>query len=196
MSDKPSKDVEAAGRRKRVQRTVLVLSAMVLAALAAWVGSKAVEAWLVGSHRGSRAAIFPGPTTQPFDDAPLSLDSPLAASGLTSFAGDPGGIPSVPLARRVFGFERRMAGQVEQQARYELVGLPDVVAGHYQAELARQGYEKLKDAVRADGRRAIVFGKRDGWVTVSLRRDARNVKMVIIAVTAVSPLSSGMQTER
>jgi len=196
MSDKPPKDTEAAGRRKQAWRTVFVFSAMVLAVLVAWLGSKAVEAWLVGSHRGSRVAIFPGPTTQPFDDAPMSLDSPLAAAGLTSFKGEPGGIPPAPSARRVFGFERRLAGQVEQQARYERVGSADIVARHYEAELARRGYEKLKDTVGADGRRAIVFGKRDGWATVSLRRDARNVKMVIIVVTAVSPLSSGTQTER
>jgi len=191
MSDTPPKDTEAVGRRKQVRHAVFVFSAMVLAVLVAWVGGKAVEAWLVGSHRGSRGAITPGPTTQPYADAPLSLDSPLTALGLTSFTGDPGGIPPVPSARRVFGFERRMARQVEQQARYELVGSPDAVAEHYEAELARRGYEKLKDAVGADGRRAIVFGKRDGWATVSLRRDARNVKMVIVSVTAVTPLSSG-----
>lgn len=194
MSEKPPQDTEAAGRRKQAWRTVLVLSLMILAVLAAWVGGKVVEAWLVESHQGPQWAISPGPTTQP-DDA-LSLDSPLAAVGLTAFKGDPGGIAPAPAARRVTGFERRMARQVEQQARYELAGSPGVVVAHYEAEMARLGYEKLKDAVQPDGRRAVVFGKRDGWATVSLRRDARNVKMVIIVVTAVSPVSSGTQTKR
>ncbi len=196
MSEKPPQDTEAAGRRKQAWRTVLVLFLMVGAVLAAWVGGKVVEAWFVGSHQGSQWAISPGPTTRPGDDEPLSFDSPLSAAGLTSYTGDPGGIVPAPGSRRVFGFERRMARQVEQQARYELVGSPEAVVAHYEAEMARLGYEKLKDAVQPDGRRAIVFGKRDGWATVSLRKDARNAKMVIIAVTAVSPVSSGTQTKR
>jgi len=194
MSEKPPQDTEATGRRKHVWRTVLVLSLMVVAVLGAWVGSKAVEAWLVASSQSPRGAISPGPTTQ-LSDHTLSLDSPLAA-GLLPFAGDPFGIAPAPASRRVFGFQRRMAGQVEQQARYELAGSPESAVGHYEAEMARLGYAKLKDAVGPDGRRAIVFAKRDGWATISLRKEARNGKMVIIAVTAVSPVPPGAQTKR
>ncbi len=197
MSDDPPKDAEVAGRRKQVRRTVFILSLMVLAVFAAWAVGTAVEAWLVASHKGSPRTASPGPATAPGEDAePFSLDSPLAGAGLTDFAGDPGGILPVPSARRVFGYERRLVGQVERQARYEYVGSRESVASHYQAELTRLGYENLKDSVGPDGRRAMVFGKRGAWATVSLRRDARNAKIVIIAVTAVSPVPAGTQTKR
>ena len=160
---------------------------MVLAVLLAWLGGQIVEGWLVSGRRGPSVAIRPGPATRPEDDSPLKARDPLAGSGLVPFGGDPAGVAPPRGCRRLYGFQRRNDSDIERQARYELAGTADAAAGHYAGQLTALGYRMIQDGVRPDGRRTIVFGKRDGWVTVSLRNDAKDARMVSIVVVAVAP---------
>jgi hypothetical protein len=178
---------DAAGRRKQAWRTVLVLSLMVLAVLLAWLGGQIVEGRLVSARRGPSGAIRPGPAARPEDDSPLKASNPLAGSGLVPFGGDPAGVAPPRGCRRLYGFQRRNDSDIERQARYELAGSADDAAGHYAGQLARLGYRVLEDRTGPGGRRTLVFGKLDGWVTVSLLNDARNAKMINIVVVAVTP---------
>jgi len=178
---------EAAGRRRQARRTVLVLSLMVLAVLLAWAGGRIVEGRLVSARRGQSGAIRSGPATRPGSDSPFRLDNPLAGSGLVPFDGDPAGVAPPHGCRRLYGFQCRNDLDIERQVSYELAGEPDAAAGHYAGQLTRLGYRMLKDGVSPDGRRTLVFGKLDEWVTVSLRKDARNAKMVSIVVVAAAP---------
>ena len=187
---------EAAGRRRQARRTVLVLSLMVLAVLLAWAGGRIVEDSLVSARRGQPRAIRSGPATRPGSDEPFKLNQPLAASGLVPLAGDPAGVAPPYGCRRLYGFQRRNDLDIERQVSYEMAGEPDAAVGHYAGQLTRLGYRMLEDRVGPGGRRTLVFGKLDGWVTVSLRKDARNAKMVSIVVVAVAPTAPATQTKR
>ena len=187
MSESTPHDKEAAGRRKQAWRTVLVLSLMVLAVLLAWLGGQIVEGRLVSARRGPSVAIRPGPAARPEDDSPLNASNPLAGSGLVPFGGDPAGVAPPRGCRRLYGFQRRNDSDIERQARYELAGSADEAAGHYAGQLTALGYRVLEDRTGPGGRRTLVFGKLDGWVTVSLLNDARNAKMINIVVVAVTP---------
>jgi hypothetical protein len=189
MSDSTLHDNQAAGRRKQARRTVLVLSLMVLAVGLAWAGGRIVESRLVAARRGQSGAIRSGPATRPESDTPFGLDNPLAESGLVPFDGAPAGVAPPRGCRRLYGFQRRNDLDIERQVSYEMAGEPDAAAGHYAGQLTRLGYQVLEDRAGPDGRRTLVFGKLDGWVTVSLRKDARNAKMVSIVVVAVAPTS-------
>ena len=178
---------EAAGRRRQARRTVLVLSLMVLAVLLAWAGGRIVEDSLVSARRGQPRAIRSGPATRPDSNEPFKLNQPLAGSGLVPFDGDPAGVAPPRGCRRLYGFQCRNDLDIERQVSYEMAGEPDAVAGYYAGRLAGLGYQVLKDGVSPGGRRTLVFGKLDGWVTVSLRKDSRNAKMVSIVVVAVAP---------
>jgi len=187
---------EAAGRPRQARRTVLVLSLMVLAVLLAWAGGRIVEGRLVSARRGLSGAIRSGPATRPGSDSPFRLDNPLAGSGLVPFDGDPAGVAPPRGCRRLYGFQCRNDLDIERQVSYELAGEPDAAAGHYAGQLTRLGYRMLKDGVSPDGRRTLVFGKLDEWVTVSLRRDSRNAKMVSIVVVAVAPTAPATPNKR
>ncbi len=187
---------DAAGRRKQAWRTVLVLSLMVLAVLLAWAGGRIVERRLVSGHRGQSGAIRSGPATRPDSDSPLKARDPLAGSGLVPFGGDPAGVAPPHGCRRLYGFQRRNDLDIERQVRYELAGSADAAAGHYAGQLTRLGYRVLEDRVVPGGRRTLVFGKLDGWVTVSLLNDARNEKMVSIVVVAVTPTAPATPNKR
>jgi hypothetical protein len=178
---------DAAGRRRQARRTVLVLSLMVLAVLLAWLGGRIVERWLVSGRRGPSVAIRSGPAARSEDDSPLKASDPLAGSGLVPFGGDPAGVAPPYGCRRLYGFQRRNDDDIERQVRYELAGTADAAAGHYAGKLAALGYRVLEDRVAPGGRRTLVFGKLDAWVTVSLLNDARNAKMINIVVVAVTP---------
>ena len=196
MSDNTLQDKQAAERRKQARRTVLVLSMMVLAVLLAWAGGRLVEGWLVASHRGPSGAIRPGPATRPENDPPFKLTNPLAGSGLVPFSGDPAGVAPPRGCRRLYGFQRRNDQDIEWQVSYELAGSVEAAAGHYAGRLAALGYRVLNDGLKPDGRRTLIFGKRDGWVTVSLRNDPRNAKMVSIVVVAVALTAPATPTKR
>ncbi len=196
MSDNTLHDKQAAGRRKQARRTLLVLSLMVLAVLLAWAGGRIVEGWLIATHRGQGGAIRPGPATRPEKDTPFKLSDPLAGSGLVPFAGDPAGIAPPRGSRRLYGFQRRNEQDIERQVQYELAGTQEAAAAHYAGGLTAMGYQVLGDRVGPGGRRTLVFGKRDAWVTVSLRNDARNAKMVHIAVVAVAQTAPATPTKR
>lgn len=187
MSESTPHDKEAAGRRKQAWRTVLVLSLMVLAVLLAWAGGRIVESRLVPGRLGQGGPVRSGPATRPDDDGSLKASDPLAGSGLVPFGGDPAGIAPPRGCRRLYGFQRRNDQDIERQVRYELAGSADDAAGHYAGQLTRLGYRMLKDSVAPGGRRTLVFGKLDAWLTVSLLNDARNEKIVSIVVVAVTP---------
>ena len=187
---------EAAGRRKQARRTVLVLSMMVLAVLLAWAGGRIVERWLVASRRGQSGPVGRGPATRPENETPFTLSNPLAGSGLVPFAGDPAGVAPPRGCRRLHGFQRRNDQDIEWQVSYELAGAQEAAAAHYAGRLTALGYRVLEDSIRPDGRRTLVFGKRDGWVTVSLRNDARNARMVSIVVVAVAQTAPAAPTKR
>jgi hypothetical protein len=169
---------------------------MVLAVLLAWAGGRVVEDSLVAARRGQPKAIQPGPATRPGSDEPFKLNQPLAGSGLVPFDGNPAGVAPPYGCRRLYGFQRRNDLDIERQVSYEMAGEPDAAAGHYAGQLTRLGYRMLEDRAGPGGRRTLVFGKLDGWVTVSLRKDARNAKMVSIVVVAVAPTAPATQTKR
>ena len=160
---------------------------MVLAVLLAWAGGRIYEDWLVAAHRVRQVAIRSGPTTRPEDDSPFGLNDSLGGSGLVPFDGDPAGVSPPPGCRRLYGFQRRSDLDVERQVRYEVAGSADAAAGHYAGQLARLGYRVLEDRAGPNGRRTLVFGKLDAWVTVSLLNDPKHAKMVSIVVVAVTP---------
>ena len=175
-------------RPKQARRTVLVLAMMVGAVVLAWSAGKVVEMVLVSGYRQAAAPHRPGPATRP-DEGVGDAASPLAAAGLSAFAGDPAGVAPPTGSRRIFGVQRVGEDEIERQVRYSATVSADETAAHYEKVFGALGYRRMRDAAAAGQRRVLVFSKADSWATVSLLMDPQNVKMTNVVVVAVTPIA-------
>jgi len=182
-----------ADRRRQVRRTCLLLGLIVAGVFAAWLAGEGVRSYLLSSRRDPEpTALRPAPTTLPVraTSGPASMvGSPLAEVGLEPMAGHPGGFVPPPGARRLFAFRRRLTDATEEQGRYELAAPADAAAEHSRRALGSMGFKVLSDTIDTQGRRTLVFRKAPAWATVSLWRNRRREKSVIMVVTVVTPPS-------
>ncbi|MGB2821821.1 MAG: hypothetical protein WBF17_12620 [Phycisphaerae bacterium] len=171
-------------------KTALCLGLMVLAVFAAWLAARIVRSHLESSRAGARnRVIFPGPASQPQwqpEDRTDAFTKPFAAVGLAPLDADPGKIPPPAGAKVLYAFQRRRAGETEQQAHYELSGSQEQATGHYTRVLKAEGFSLLKDGADATGRRVLVFEKAGVYATVAVRTNLQRAKLVVLVVTVVS----------
>ena len=190
-------DPARAERHKQARTTLLVLALMVAAVFLTWLAVEVVRARRLASGRQDRGeAIHPGPHPpaewEPNDPREV-FTSPYKAVGLADLEGDPGGIAPPAGAKRLFGFRQPIDGEVRMLGRYELAGTAEKAADHYLRSLRKDGFSLLRDSTDAEGARRLLFEKPPGSVTVALRTNLREAKIVIITVTVVGPTGPAAQ---
>jgi len=159
-----------------------------------------VVAWQVNlllSRR--RAGALPGPVrpalrmrapsrqTGPMSSPKDFVGGAFAAEGVSSVNGDPAGIIPPASAERLSTFR---LGDGSLVGRYDWPGEVAAAAEHYAQTLAAAGYRRLSDAPDAGGRRMLVLTRGQTKVIITLRKGARNGKIVRIVVTVMDPPGS------
>ncbi|MCD6304300.1 MAG: hypothetical protein J7M21_04990, partial [Planctomycetes bacterium] len=182
-----------ADRRRQAAKTAGVLAMMTAAVLLAWLGGRVVRSRLEASWRSGRSRLAgpSGPKVQS-TSAPADLRSllaaPLATAGLVELAGEPGGIPPPPSARRLQGFQRTLTDAIEQQAWYEVDASAEEVLRYYADELASRGFSRPRRLREPTGREVAIFQKGRTWATVAIPENTRQARVVIIVLTVVAPV--------
>ena len=184
--------------RRRLWSAVLYLCLLAALVFAAW------QIHMVWEHRQGprvagepyRAPAYQAPATLPTTNPVEMAAAAVAASGLTEFQGDPGGIAPPAGAVRLRGFQRSVEGQVQQQAHYEWAGQPLGALDHYARILGPQGFARsvplrgtqpAPNIEAGDELRAVFFKGRTR-VTVALRKNSQGAKIVtIIVFTVIRP---------
>ncbi len=127
-----------------------------------------------------------GRSERPASSPAELVSSPLAASGLREFDGDPGGIAPPPAARRLAAFERQSPGLTQQQARYEWEGTTSDAAEFYRRQLEQRQFKLLRPVADDTDGEAMLFLKDRLSVNLSLKQRPRNDKIVIIVLVHTS----------
>ncbi len=151
-----------------------MLALLVAGTFAAWQIAVFVLRRAKGPTRGAgdSAKLLPG--VQWAGD-PCSLkemaSSPLKAMGLTALDGDPGGVAPPQGARRMEAFQRRLEGQSEQRARYELrrPGAAGAAEEHYGRVLAGKGFVQRREVKSGGGSKRLIYAGDGAAATVYLR---------------------------
>lgn len=162
---------------------MLYIGALAAGVFAAW---QANEWWMNRSAAGPQTpptAEAVWAATEPADDAagdPMGLLR--QQSGQLKWqplAGDPGGVPAVPLAMRRYCGQQLSAGYICQQARYICPCAAGAVADHYRSVLARAGYQALVQT-QSQGWQDLTFVKGSVKVTLRVRGLASQAEAVIV----------------
>ncbi len=143
--------------------------------------------------RGGEAASLVDPARA--GAAPLPADSLveglLGPLGVSDAAGHPEGVAPPPGAQAESSHRFANGASV---ARYRWAGEVGAVREHYRRAAEGQGFSLVRDAPRSGGWQ-LVFKKGAMSLTVGLRTDAQDAKMVGIVVTAAPP-PTGPQQQR
>jgi hypothetical protein len=138
-----------------------------------------------GSELDDEGAPADGVSGADGEDISQLASDPLAAAGVESLPGDPGGLPPPEGAKRRSAFQQRTADSIHQQATYEWPGETPAAAHHYRELLARKGLDLLSDVDKGSVGRVIVARGGSKRVIVSLRKNKTASNRVRISVTMI-----------
>ena len=175
--------------KDRPTRRKVWASLLYLAILAAGV----FAAWQIHEFRALRRQVELPLPDQPDSAQPASrpgglLADPLGPSGLAPLAGDPGGLPPPPGARRVSAFQSKALGLLRQQARYELAADAQAVVGHYGQILAERGLPLLRDKTDPAGGRELLWAAGRTTVSLVLRKPSQDEKIGVVILVVCGPV--------
>lgn len=119
---------------------------------------------------------------------PTTPADPLAVTGVRVFSGDLVDHLLPPAGAARWSAFQLPDGSV--QVKYEYQGELAAVAAHYLKKLKAAGLKLLGDGSDAFGQRRITCAARDTQVTVGLRNNRSNIKIVTIIVTVAQTASS------
>lgn len=186
----PDRNTPPPRRHTRLWRAVMATAFVGACSFAVWQG-------VVFFHNANLPAPpGPGPTPVPADDLPVATTQPgepltpqgaLAQAGVELLAGDPGGLPAPPQARRRLCRQFLQGKSRRQEGAYDYRGTAASAEEHYRKALLAAGFVAVGDWGGPPAWRTLAFARGPDAATVSLRASRQDARIVTIVVVVSTP---------
>lgn len=188
----PASKATAASKPSRRTRVVLVVALGVLSIACvglAWRMAGLFGRTLHHAPPAPPAVLAEEPTSEPAATVAAGSVAAdvLGLMGLGKFHEEPAGVPPPPGSRRTGGLQRLLADSLEQHASYEVTASLDSVAEHYRQTLKEMGFQLLGGGLADGPSRTMIFVAGSTHITIALRTNAQDARIVELSVTAILP---------
>lgn len=113
------------------------------------------------------------------------IDEMVLAEGIEPLEGDPASLTPPKEAKQLFGFRRKSADSIQEQATYEVSGEPSPLGSHYLRVFQEAGLELLSDRQVTPGERILIATGENLRVIVTLIGNKSSGNVVQISVASI-----------